>query len=97
LSLSIIFSELQELLINFPSDARENIVSFLEDISSDVNDSRNILGIYQHDSSSDGIADKMAEELTQKMTKRIKAFNAEMIEMILHAEADYRMKIKKRS
>ena len=95
MGLSIIFSELQEMLINFPADARENIVSFLEDISSDVNDSRNILGIYQHDSSSDGIADKMAEELIQKMTKRIKAFNSEMVEMIIHTEVDYRMKIKK--
>lgn len=97
MGLSIIFYELQELLINFPSDSRENIVSFLEELSSDANDSRNILGMYEHDTSSDGIAENMAEELIQKMTKRIKAFNSEMVEMILHTEADYRMKIKKRS
>jgi len=95
MGLSIIYSELQELLTNYPSDIRESIVSYLEEISSDLNDTRNILGMFEHDATSDGIADKLAEELIQDMTKRIKVFNKDMLEMIIKTELDYLTKIKK--
>jgi hypothetical protein len=95
MGLSIIYSDIQRILINFPSDIREDVVSTLEDISSDANDSRNILGLYVHDSRSDGIAEKMAEDLVEKMHKLIKAFNIDMINVINTTEREYRTKIKR--
>lgn len=95
MSLILFYSEIQELLTNFPEDVKENIVSLLEEISSDANDSRNILGLYVHDSKSDGIADKMAEDLVERMNKLIKAFNIEMMNVISNTEREYRAKIKR--
>jgi hypothetical protein len=95
MSLPSIYFELQELLINFPGDSRENIVSMLEDISADINDSRNILGLYVHDSRSDGVAEKMAEDLVGKMSKLIKAFNIEMMNVISNTEREYITKVKR--
>ena len=96
MGLSTVYSEIQELLVNFPSDIRDNIVSYLEEISEDTNDHRNILGLYEHDVTSDGVSDKLANDLIEKMTKLIKTFNVEMIRILDDTEKEYRTKIKRR-
>jgi uncharacterized protein YgfB (UPF0149 family) len=95
MSLLIIYYDLQRLLTVFPSDIKEDVVSILEEISSDTNDSRNILNLYVHDNKSDGVAEKMADDLTEKMNKLIKTFNINMMQVISDTEKEYRTKIKR--
>jgi hypothetical protein len=45
MSLSSVYSEIQGLLVNFPLDVKDTVVSYLEEISEDTNDHRNILGL----------------------------------------------------
>jgi len=95
MSLSSVYSEIQGLLVNFPLDVKDTIVSYLEEISEDTNGHRNILGLYEHDVSSDGISDKLADDLIIKMAELIKTFNVEMIKIIEITEKEYRIKIKR--
>jgi len=94
MSLTVVFSELQEILTNYPSDVRDNVVSYLDEILDDTVDYRNILGLYEYqDNGMDQLKNKIALILTEQMSKMIKAFNIEMVNLIEGAEKDFKLQI----
>lgn len=96
MSLLIVFSDLKSLLTNFPADAKEDIVAYLEDLSSDIADSRNPIGMYHHDPKYDGMAETTAEELVEKMNGLIKTFNKEMVDLIGTTEREFKKSLVKK-
>jgi hypothetical protein len=95
MSLQFIFSELRELLTSLPDDVRDSVISFLEEQVSEITDSRNSLGMFQHNSKFDSLTERTTEDLIVKMKKLIMEFNIEMMDLLSKTERDFKKKVGK--